>query len=162
MYSRTAGIWMQRLARLTATGFYSGYFPIAPGTVGSLIAAVLTGLVPASQSILFPLFIGLFYFIGVWASSEVEKTHGHDASVINLDEMIGMWISVLFLPMRMNLFWLGGAFLLFRLYDIIKPFPANDAQKLPRGWGVMTDDVAAGVYANVSLRLVHWAVARVF
>jgi phosphatidylglycerophosphatase A len=78
-----------------------------------------------------------------------------------VDEMAGMWISLLFLPFRLNHFWLLGAFFLFRFFDIVKPFPVNRAQNLPRGWGIMIDDVAAGLYANAVLRLAHLFVMRV-
>jgi phosphatidylglycerophosphatase A len=141
---------------MIATGLFTGYFPAGPGTIGSLAALALYFWTPVSHPGVLPVAIVVLFFTGVWASTETEKTHGHDAGIINVDEMAGMWISLLFLPAWFKGFWLIGAFLLFRLFDVVKPFPVNEAQNLPRGWGVMVDDVAAGLYANLVLRLVHW------
>ena len=152
---------MRWLFRLIATGMYSGFSPIAPGTVGSLIAVLIARLIPVLNPWIGLSAIVLFFFAGVRASGEVEKNHGHDASVINIDEMVGMWISLFALPFHSAWFWPVGAFLLFRVCDIVKPFPAGVSQKLPRGWGVMVDDVVAGVYANLGLRLIHWLVLKV-
>ena len=74
--------------------------------------------------------------------------------------MVGMWISLLFLPVSIT--WTGwiAAFFLFRFFDIIKPFPAGASQKLPAGWGIMIDDVFAGLYANLAVRLIFWLFIR--
>ena len=146
-------MFMNRYHRLIATGFYSGYFPIAPGTVGSAAALILYWIFPGFREfLLLSVVIGLF-FIGVWAANETEKTAGHDASIINIDEIIGMWISLLFLPKGLAWIWPVGAFFIFRGFDIVKPFPVNASQKLPGGWGVMMDDVLAAIYTNLIMRL---------
>ncbi len=152
---------MRLLPRLIATGMYSGFSPVAPGTVGSLIAILVVRLIPVLNPWAYLSALVLFFIGGVWASGEVEKTHGHDASVINIDEMLGMWISVFDVPVHSFWLWPAVAFLLFRFLDIVKPFPAGVSQKLPRGWGVMVDDVVAGAYANLCLRLVQWIVLKV-
>jgi phosphatidylglycerophosphatase A len=162
MYKRKWGIRLPALSRLLATGFYSGFFPFAPGTVGSLVALLPFLLIPLPNTAAWFSIIVLVFFIGVWAATEVEKTHGHDASVIVIDEMVGMWLSIVFLPSWVNGYWLMGAFLIFRLFDIVKPFPAGISQKLPGGWGVMVDDVIAGIYSNLVLRLIHELVLKVF
>jgi phosphatidylglycerophosphatase A len=149
------------ISRLIATSLFTGHFPIGPGTVGSLLALALYRWTPAGRPGVLPGLVVAVFFIGVWASAETEKRYGHDAGIINVDEMAGMWISLLFLPFRLNHFWLLGAFFLFRFFDIVKPFPVNRAQNLPRGWGIMIDDVAAGLYANAVLRLAHLFVMRV-
>ncbi len=144
---------MKRLSRLLATGLYSGYFPVAPGTVGSALALIPLLVFPSFKGF-FLLIISLFlFFIGVWAATEVEKTEGRDASLINIDEMVGMWLSVIFLPDGLKWWWLIIAFFVFRILDIIKPPPVNISQKIPRGWGVMLDDVLAGIYTNLFLRI---------
>lgn len=146
---------MNHLFRFIATGFYSGYVPYAPGTVGSVLACVILWLIPGLRDFfLFLLIVGVF-FIGVWASTQVEKTDGRDASIINIDEIVGMWLSFLFLPERSYWFWFVGAFFLFRCFDVFKPFPVKWFQSLPKGWGVMMDDVLAGLYTNLSLHLVY-------
>jgi phosphatidylglycerophosphatase A len=149
------------LPRLIATGLFTGYFPVAPGTVGSLAALALYAWTPLGRPGILPAAIVVLFFMGVWAATETEKTHGHDAGLINVDEMAGMWISLLLLPPWFKGFWPLGAFLLFRFFDVVKPFPVQQAQKLPRGWGVMVDDVAAGLYANAVLRLIHWILIKI-
>ena len=144
---------MNRIHRLIATGLYSGYFPIAPGTVGSFLALVFFCLIPDFRGFILLTGIILLFFIGVWAASQTEKTDGHDASIINVDEIVGMWISVLFISSGVAWYWWIGGFFIFRIFDIIKPFPINSSQKLPGGWGVMIDDVIAGVYTNCILRI---------
>ena len=147
---------MKVLSRLIATTLYSGYSPIAPGTAGSAAALLCFLLLPGLREIPLLVLIVTLFFIGVWAASEVEKTDGHDASIINIDEVVGMWLSLIFLPQGMSWIWYVGAFFIFRAFDIVKPFPVGRSQNLPGGWGVMMDDVLAGLYTNLSLRLIFW------
>ena len=95
--------------------------------------------------------------ISVIFINKTEKKLGHDNGKIIIDEFFGYFISILFLPK--NLFVCVGAFILFRIFDIFKPEPVNILQKLPGGWGVLADDIMAGIYANLVLqvvvRLVH-------
>jgi phosphatidylglycerophosphatase A len=146
---------MQFLARFLATGCFTGYFPIAPGTVGSVVAFFPYLLFPDFRGPILLAASILVFLIGVWAATQTEKiTNLHDPSIVNLDEVVGQWIALLFLPDPVRWpVWIG-AFLLFRLLDIVKPFPANQSQNLPGGWGVMIDDVIAGIYANIVLQLV--------
>lgn len=102
-------------------------------------------------------FLLFFFFFGVFISNEAEKIYGHDSRKIVIDEVAGCWVSILFLPQKT--FWIITGFLLFRLLDIVKPFPARWAEKLNKGWGVMTDDLIAGLYTNIILqvtRLILW------
>jgi len=135
-----------------ASTFGSGFFPIAPGTVGAFIAIVVLYLLPAISA--WTLFFSsvIFFFIGVWVSTEAEKKWGHDAGRINWDEVVGMMVTVLALPKVWFIYVVG--FLLFRLFDVVKPYPANASQALPRGWGIMVDDVIAGIYSNIILQIV--------
>jgi phosphatidylglycerophosphatase A len=137
--------------KLIATVFFSGYSPFAPGTAGSLVA-LLIYLIPGFENsfVLVPLVV-LFFFTGVYTSSHVEKIIGHDPSIVVIDEMVGMWISLLFLPKT----WIVciAAFLLFRIFDIFKPPPARQFEHFRGGWGIMLDDIVAGIYANVSTQL---------
>jgi len=92
--------------------------------------------------------------VGVWASGRAEEAWGRDAHRIVIDEVVGMWVAVAFLP-KTSL-TAGLAFLIFRLMDIVKPFPAGLCQRLPGGWGVMADDIVAGAYAG----LVTWLISH--
>ena len=147
-------------ALFVATGAGSGYAPIAPGTAGSALGLLLFW--PLSW---LPLFwqIGVtaaVFVLGTLAASRVATEVGlKDPGIVVVDEVVGMWISLLFLPLTPIVAALG--FLLFRLLDVVKPWPARDFERLPGGWGIMTDDVMAGVYANLLLRvgLLVWPVA---
>ena len=146
---------MKFIFRILATGFYSGYCPVAPGTAGSALALGIFILIPGFREwILLAVCVGVF-FIGVWSATQVEKTEGHDATLIVIDEMVGMWIALLYLPNEMHWICWVIAFFVFRVFDIFKPFPADQSQKLPAGWGVMTDDVIAGIFTNLFVRFVY-------
>jgi len=142
-----------RLAVFLATAAYTGYFPIAPGTVGSAVGLAVYALVWWSGSPLVEISVILLLFAaGVWAGTAAERYFGGiDPGPIVLDEVVGMLITLAFIPVG----WTGvvAGFVLFRLFDVIKPFPAGRMEKLHGGLGVMADDAMAAVYANVSLRL---------
>jgi len=145
-----------QLAELVSTFFYVGCFPFAPGTFGSLIALIIIWfLIPCFFYILVPISIGLF-FLSVWSATRAEETFGKDGSPIVIDEVTGMVISLIFVPEDIKYF--VGAFLLFRLFDIIKLPPAQRMERLKGGWGVTLDDVIAGIYANLSLHLIIYFV----
>lgn len=144
---------MNFLAKFYATTFFSGHSKFAPGTVGAMIALGLYWLMPVISWYAFVALIILLFFTGVWASSIAENFYGHDAGKINIDEVVGMMMSLVALP---KTGWvLLAAFILFRFFDIVKLYPINLAQnRLPRGWGVMMDDVLAGVYTNVIMQVI--------
>jgi phosphatidylglycerophosphatase A len=145
-----------RLAVFLATVGYCGYFPIAPGTVGSAAGLVFYLLVWWAQSPLFESALILALFVtGVWAGTTSERYFGGiDPGPIVLDEVVGMLITLAFIPVGMVGALIG--FLLFRLFDVLKPFPAGRFEKLHGGLGVMADDAMAAIYANLALRLVLW------
>ena len=149
---------MTKLAVFIATVGYCGYFPVAPGTVGSAAGLVFYLLVWWTQSpIVEVALIVCLFAVGVWAGSTSERYFGGiDPGPIVLDEVVGMLITLAFIPVG-----LSGAiagFVLFRIFDVIKPFPANRLEALHGGLGVMADDAMAAIYANISLRLVLWFV----
>jgi len=148
---------MRRLIYLIATGLYTGYSPIASGTAGSALGLAAYFLFPSFRQWILLSACILFFFLGVWSATHIENyERKKDASIIVIDEIVGMWISLLFLPISMGWIWWLAAFFIFRIYDIIKPFPAGRSQKLHAGWGVMVDDVLAGVYTNMTLRLLFY------
>ena len=142
---------MKLLAKIIGSTFGCGYSPVAPGTVGSLAAVVVLWLAPPISSIALILLAASFFVIGVWASFMCEKDWGHDSGRIVWDEVVGMMITVVALPKDWLIYLI--AFGLFRFFDILKPFPINKSQDLPHGWGVMVDDVLAGIFANIVLQL---------
>lgn len=137
-----------------STLFGTGYFPKAPGTAGTLVAAALYFVLPDNwfengfYVISCLLFLSL---ISVFFISKAEKKLGHDNGKIVLDEFLGFFFAVVFLPK--TIFIIIGAFVLFRFFDILKPEPVNVLQKFPAGWGVMADDIMAGIYANICLQV---------
>lgn len=147
---------MTRLAVFVATVAYCGYFPIAPGTVGSAAGLVVYLLVWWAHSPLLEvgLIVALFA-AGVWAGTIAERYFGGiDPGPIVIDEVVGMLITLAFIPVG----WSGAVagFVLFRIFDVIKPYPAGRFERLHGGLGVMADDAMAAVYANISLRIVMW------
>jgi phosphatidylglycerophosphatase A len=145
-----------RLAVFVATAGYSGYFPVAPGTVGSAVGLLVYLIVWWAQSPIVEvgLITGLFA-AGVWAGTTAERYFGGiDPGPVVLDEVVGMLITLAFIPVGLSGALAG--FLLFRLFDVIKPFPANRLERLHGGLGVMADDAMAAVYANLTLRLLMW------
>ena len=148
---------MRKPGLFIATCGYVGYVPVAPGTAGSIAGLALygaAGLLGGTQ-----VEIGVLaevLAVGVWSSAASERHLGEsDPGVIVINEVAGMLITLLALQPT----W-GGAlagFLAFRFFDVVKPFPARWAERLPGGWGVMADDVIAGLYAHLVLRLLLWA-----
>ena len=140
----------QRLGRLIASGFGCGLAPVAPGTVGSAVALLLgAGLMQASPYAL-PAAALLACLIGVWAIAAVDGAA--DPGWIVVDEFAGQWIAMLALP-HVSVIGLAAAFALFRLFDITKPGPVGWADRRKDAWGVMADDVIAGILAAILIWL---------
>jgi phosphatidylglycerophosphatase A len=139
-------------SRLVATGLGAGYSPLVPGTAGSLVGVAsfwaLDGRGPFVQLAAIVILFGL----GVVASSRTAAEVGlKDPGLVVIDEVVGQWASLLFLPFTL---WTAAfAFVLFRVMDVLKPWPARDLESLPDGLGIMADDLMAGVYANLLLRV---------
>ena len=133
-----------------ATFFGIGYFPKAPGTAGSLVGLLLFWFI-ALPSLPLLIMLTCVFLIGVWVATEVEKSAGDDPGIVVIDEVLGQGIALLFLPHEILIY--VAAFILFRIFDIWKPFPIDQSQRLPKGWGVMTDDLLAGIYANLILQI---------
>ena len=147
---------MTRLAVFIATAAYCGYFPIAPGTVGSAAGLVVYLLVWWTRSpIVEVALIAATFAAGTWAATHAERFFGGiDPGPVVIDEVLGMLITLAFIPVGLSGAIVG--FFLFRIFDIIKPFPAGRLEALHGGLGVMADDAMAAVYANLSLRVLLW------
>lgn len=149
---------LTRLAVVVCTFGYIGYFPVAPGTAGSVAGLVVYALLrwlqapPAVDAGL----IALLFGIGVWSGTHAERYFGStDPGPGVIDEVVGMLITLAFIP---GLGWSGllAGFVLFRIADVFKPFPAGRFEQLHGGLGVMADDAMAAVYSNIALRLLLW------
>ena len=149
---------MNRLSLLIATTLGTGFSPLGPGTVGSAVALAMYWLIPGLRGFVLLSVIVVLFILGVWASGRVEKSRGHDAPCINIDEVVGMGIALAFFPEGLSGFLGLVPFVLFRLFDVWKPSVVGHSQKLPGGWGVMTDDVLAGLAAGGCFRLGLWVV----
>ncbi len=139
-------------ALLIATGLGLGYAPWVPGTVGS-IPGLLAGWSLYRVGGSWAVAAGLFTVTaaGVWAADRTAARLGErDPGVVVVDEIAGQMMTLLFV--RPSVTTLAAGFVLFRVLDILKPFPARRLESLPGGSGIMADDLAAGIYANVLLQ----------
>ncbi len=143
---------MSTLALAIATSFGVGYAPFAPGTFGSAAGLLLWAILPASAVAQVAAVIAVLA-VGIWSAELTERRVGAtDPGIVVVDEVLGMVVTLALVPVG----W-GGAivgFVLFRAFDVIKPYPANRFERLHGGLGIMLDDAMAGVYANLVLRLV--------
>lgn len=146
------------IEKIIGSGFYTGYIPKASGTFASLLAYVIF-LIPGFENPTFlMLLISVSIVIGVKIAVKFESIYGKDPSQFTLDEFIGSWISLLFIPKKA--WFIIPAFFVWRLLDIYKPFPANYFEKLKGGWGVILDDVISGIYTFILIQLLNHFIVR--
>ena len=141
------------LAHLATLGPIGRYLP-APGTAGALLA-LITGFFLAKNGFII-LFVALLLItiLGVFAANAYSQlTNTDDAREVIIDEVAGQWLVLLCIPPNIDLalLWYGAGFILFRIFDILKPWPVSAAESLPGGIGVMADDVVAGTLAGIAL-----------
>lgn len=158
---------LDRLGYQIATGLGAGHAPVAPGTFGAAEGVVLFFIVnalindrlalgPASALTVFVLINVALYGLGVWASNRaIQATGLKDPSVVVIDEVSGQLIAMTPLVVHPSLAGVAVAFVLFRAFDIFKPYPIRKLERLPGGLGVMSDDALAGIYAAVLTWLGH-------
>ncbi len=160
---------------LVVTTFGVGYLPLAPGTWGSILAAgfyyflatsfsgfgysdpeaSLNAMVAVIHALILVAFV-LFILIGIWAASRCVDLLGNtDPSEAVVDEVMGQLVVFLFIPFTSSWLLIGAGFLLFRLFDIWKPYPIDLLQVLPGGLGICADDIVAGIYAGVCLSIIY-------
>ncbi len=154
------------ILKYIAAGFGTGYSPQAPGTIGTILACgilwALAQLVPSmfnytfTAVLMYGLFIAITFFGGLFICNKVlEKEADKDPSWIVIDEFVGLWIAMFLIPV--NIQFILSAFVLFRAFDIFKPWHVGWADReLKGGMGVMMDDVLAGVYTNILLHILLW------
>ena len=143
--------------KLFSTALGIGYMGKGGGTVAAIVCGLCWyfawrgGYPPVMLSLLITFVITLF---GVWSSTVVERIWGKDPSRVVIDEVAGMCIGLLFLPV--NIIFVLGALILFRFFDIAKPLFIRKMELMPGGLGIMMDDVLAGVYTNIILQVIVW------
>jgi phosphatidylglycerophosphatase A len=144
---------MKTIARPIATFFGAGRYPFAPGTFASFLAVWIYKFFVSRWP--WPWQIGtiaILFFVGVWAAGLLAAQLGQkDPRSVVIDEVCGQWVAFLFVPSSWA--FLAAGFFLFRLFDVIKPFPIRRLERLPGGWGIMADDILAGIYASALLQL---------
>jgi phosphatidylglycerophosphatase A len=141
---------MKWIASILGIGYIKG-----GGTIAAAFAVLLWFFIfncITSYNLVIALALNVItFFIGVYVGNKVEPYWGKDSSKVVIDEVSGMFITLIAVPLTWQ--WLLTAFILFRVYDIAKPFYIRRLEKIKGGWGVMMDDVAAGVYASISLHI---------
>lgn len=162
---------------LAITTFGVGYLPLAPGTFGSIVGVLIylaVATIEANIGIYFSgtgfllheitawfsavnlLLLLLFCLLGIWACNRAVKIfQDKDPQKVVVDEVMGQLLVFLFVPFGINLYLILAGFLLFRLFDIWKPYPIDSLQNLPAGIGVCADDLLAGVYGGVCLNIIY-------
>lgn len=137
--------------RIIGSGLFTGYIPKASGTFASALALFLF-LIPGFENPTFlMLLISVAIVVGVPIATKFEKLYGKDPSQFTLDEFIGTWIAMQFIPKKV---WIIlPAFILWRLLDIYKPFPAKQIESIKGGWGIILDDVVSGLYSFIIVQL---------
>lgn len=146
---------LDTVADVVATACGAGLMPAIPGTAGAAVGVLIyVGSVIWDLHWVYPVLLPVLTIAGIWAAGRVEPRYGHDASRIVIDEVVGQMLALGFIARvtggRIALGAILG-FLLFRFFDILKPFPIRRLEQLPGGIGVMADDVGAGLYAFVVL-----------
>ena len=148
------------LPAFIGSGFGSGYWPWGPGTAGAFVALLIwLGLSQAFGDpyvkLVTLLLVAFFYVAGVWAANRLEPFWGEDPSRVVIDEVVGVWISLLAAPAG-DLAYGLAAFVLFRFFDIVKPLGVRHMETMKRGHGVMMDDVLAGIYGFMVLYVTQY------
>ena len=145
-----------KISEWIATCFKVGYLPLAPGTWGSIFAILVWWVLLKDLDLLiFGIVIILFFFIGIIVSNIIiDQNGGNDPSHIIIDELVGQWLALWMLPD--GSFYIIIVFILFRFFDIIKPWPIRFMEQLPKGLGVMCDDLAAGLITLILTQIINF------
>lgn len=142
----------ENIVLFIAQGAYSGRVPVAPGTAGTVLGVLLAVLLRDTVYCWYALATAVVASIGTWAAGEADALLGtKDSPTIVIDEIAGFLVAMFIVPFT---WWaVAAAFVLFRIIDILKPWPLKRLQDIPGGMGVMLDDIGAGIYTNVILQV---------
>jgi phosphatidylglycerophosphatase A len=149
-------MFLRRIGVFIATSAYIGYAPVAPGTCGSVVGLAVFYVVRhyGSMTVEAAAIVALLA-VGVWSAAEAERHFGRiDPGPVVIDEMVGMLVTLAFIPV--NVAGAIAGFFIFRVLDIVKPWPARRLEHLHGGFGIVLDDVMAGVYGNLAM----WGLVR--
>jgi phosphatidylglycerophosphatase A len=141
---------MNKLVRFIGTFGYTGFFPVAPATFASGVFALIYAFVPGGEWLVHPVVCALTLVISIPVSTRLEKEYGHDPGCVVIDEVVGMQVALVWAG-GVSVLGVAAVFFLFRVFDIAKPFPAHRSQRLPGGWGIVIDDLIAGVYTRIAI-----------
>lgn len=145
---------MIKLHKVIATFFGIGYIGKGGGTVAAIVLCVIWILIPSTYTTALSQVIItiLVCILAVWSGNAVDEIWGKDSSKVVIDEVAGMLITLIFIPITLKYVLTG--LVLFRFFDITKPLFIRKVESLPKGWGVMADDVLAGIYAHIVLTII--------
>ena len=144
--------YLKKIAWFIGTGSGVGLAPVAPGTFGTAAALLIYYVLPVpSGSPIFLSIILVGLVVGIWATGILSTDNNPDPGKVVWDEYVGFWITCFLLPKTWG--WLILAFFIFRILDILKPWPIRRVESLPKGWGIMLDDVLAGIYGNLCINI---------
>ena len=150
--SSSCNKYLKRVAWFISTGAGVGLSPVAPGTFGTAAALLIYYVLPVpSGSPIFLSIILVGLVVGIWATGILSTDNNPDPGKVVWDEYVGLWITCFLLPKTWE--WLILAFFIFRILDILKPWPIRRIESLPKGWGIMLDDVLAGIYGNLCINI---------
>ncbi|OGS27550.1 MAG: hypothetical protein A2297_03335 [Elusimicrobia bacterium RIFOXYB2_FULL_48_7] len=142
----------KKIVLLLSSGLGAGYIPLAPGTFGTLLASIVYLWVMPVNPIAYLIVLSALALVSVFISAAADKIYGtEDSRRIVIDEVIGFLITMAFLPKTFTIVFIG--FALFRFFDVVKPLFIKRIQKLSGGWGIVADDVLAGIYSNIILQV---------
>lgn len=140
------------IEKAVGSGLYTGFIPIASGTFGSMIGLLIYAIPGFENPLIIIPAILIFSLWGKIIGDKFDMVYGKDPSECTIDEVVGMWISLLFLPKTLVISIV--AFLSWRIFDIVKPWPARKLEKLKGGTGIMIDDIVAGFYSMLFIHLI--------
>jgi phosphatidylglycerophosphatase A len=140
--------------KLVATFLGIGYIQKGAGTVAAIVTCIILILIPASETTIHwqCVITAVVIALGIWSGNVVDEIWGKDSNKVVIDEVAGMMITLLFIPLTIK--YVAAGLVLFRFFDILKPLFVRRMESLPKGWGVMADDVLAGIYALIVLQLI--------
>ncbi len=148
---------MKYFVLICATALGAGFSPIVPGTVGTLVGLPIYYFLSVIPFPIYELTLVTFFFFSTWIAGQAEQYWGNkDDRRIVIDEILGFLTTMLWVPK--TFFFISAGFVLFRFFDILKPFPIRRIERVKGGYGVVLDDLVAGAYSNIILHILYWVI----
>lgn len=146
---------MNTVVKALGSFFFTGYFPVAPATFASLVFVLVYGLVPGGEILAHPVTCVVTLIVSIPLATRMESFYGRDPSCVVIDEVVGMQVALVGAG-GVGAWGLLAVFFVFRFFDIAKPYPVNRSQQLPGGYGVVVDDLLAGIYTRITMILLSF------